>query len=162
MQRRALDSFDRKLLRLVQQDDHLTAEALAERIGLSASAIQRRLKRLEADGFIVGHMALVDPTTVGNPTFFVVALEVERERLEHLARLRQWLTSEEWVQQTYYVTGTADFVLIVTAPSVQAYDDFMTRLMTDNPNVRRFTTNVVLGINKRSLCVPIEDDGDQP
>ena len=99
--------------------------------------------------------AVVDPIMVGNPNFFLAALEIERERPEHIARLRQWLAAEEWVQQVYYVTGTTDFMLVVVAPDVGAYDELMSRLMADNPNVRRFTTNVALGVGKRSLFVPV-------
>ncbi|NVL89313.1 Lrp/AsnC ligand binding domain-containing protein, partial [Escherichia coli] len=91
---------------------------------------------------------------VGKPNFFLAALEIERERPELIARLRQWLAAEEQVQQIYYVTGTADFVLVVVAPDVGAYDALMSRLMADNPNVRRFTTNVALGVGKRGLFVP--------
>lgn len=155
MPRNALDGFDRKLIQIVQRDGDLTAETLGERIGLSASAVLRRLKRLRADGVIVSNVAVVDPAKVGKPTFFVVALEVERERPELIARLRQWFIAEDQIQQVFYVTGSADFILIVTAPDVESYDALMGRLMVDNPNVRRFTTNVALGIGKRSLLVPV-------
>ncbi|WP_137861886.1 MULTISPECIES: Lrp/AsnC family transcriptional regulator [unclassified Sphingomonas] len=157
MARSDLDRFDRRLLALVQRDAAQTAEALAERIGLSASAVQRRLKRLRETGVILGEIAMVDPLKVGRPSFFLAALEIERERPELVARLRQWLAAEEQVQQVYYVTGTADFVLVVVAPDVGAYDALMSRLMADNPNVRRFTTNVALGVGKRGLFVPIAD-----
>lgn len=152
-----LDSFDRKLLALVQRDADLTAEALAGQVGLSASAVLRRLKRLRTDGVIIAQTAVVDPLKLGKPTFFLTALEIERERPEHIARLRHWLAHEEQVQQVYYVTGTADFVLVIVAPDVVAYDALMNRLMCDNPNVRRFTTNVALGVGKRSLYLPVED-----
>ncbi|RJF90483.1 Lrp/AsnC family transcriptional regulator [Sphingomonas cavernae] len=159
MPKAALDSFDRKLLTIVQHDADLTAEALGERVGLSASAVLRRLKRLRAEGVIVASIALVDPARVGKPTSFIVALEIERERPELVARLRKWLAEEAQIQQVYYVTGSADFILIVTAPDVEAFDALMSRLMVDNPNVRRFTTNVALGVGKRSLFVPIPRDG---
>ncbi|MBQ1497991.1 MAG: Lrp/AsnC family transcriptional regulator [Sphingomonas sp.] len=157
MARSDLDPFDRRLLALVQRDAAQTAEALAGQVGLSASAVQRRLKRLRATGVILGEIAVVDPLKVGKPNFFLAALEIERERPELIARLRQWLAAEEQVQQVYYVTGTADFVLVVVAPDVGAYDALMSRLMADNPNVRRFTTNVALGVGKRGLLVPIAD-----
>ncbi|MCH7862625.1 MAG: Lrp/AsnC family transcriptional regulator [Proteobacteria bacterium] len=157
MARSDLDPFDRRLLALVQRDAAQTAEALAGQVGLSASAVQRRLKRLRATGVILGEVAVVDPLKVGKPSFFLAALEIERERPELIARLRQWLAAEEQVQQIYYVTGTADFVLVVVAPDVGAYDALMSRLMADNPNVRRFTTNVALGVGKRGLFVPIAD-----
>ncbi|ATY32788.1 Lrp/AsnC family transcriptional regulator [Sphingomonas psychrotolerans] len=156
MPRPNLDTFDRKLLTLVQRDASRGADALAAEVGLSPSAVLRRLKRLREDGVIVATAAILDPLKVGKPNFFLAALEIERERPEHIARLRQWLAAEEWVQQIYYVTGTADFVLVVVAPDVGAYDALMSRLMADNPNVRRFTTNVALGVGKRSLFVPVE------
>lgn len=151
-----LDSFDRRLLDLVQRDAAQTAEQLSEQVALSPSAIQRRLRRLRESGVILRHCAVVDPKKVGRPTFFVVGLQVERERPELLAQLRRWLAEEPQVQQAFYVTGDADFILVVTAASTEAYDELMTRLVSDNANVRRFTTNVALGVIKRDLAIPVE------
>lgn len=153
--RNTLDSFDRRILDIVQRDGELTADALGARVGLSPSAALRRLRRLKAEGIITATVAVVDPAAVDKPTFFVVALEIERERPELLAQLRRWFADEDQVQQVYYVTGSADFVLIITAPDVDSYDALMGRMIADNANVRRFTTNVVLGIGKRGLFVPI-------
>ena len=153
---RPLDSFDRKLLERVQRDADLSADRLGQDVGLSGSAVLRRLKRLKADGTIVANVAQVDPAKVGRPTFFIVALEVERERPELMSRLRQWLGSEDQIQQVFYVTGSADFILVVTAPDMESYDALMGRLMADNPNIRRFTTNVAMGVSKRGLFVPVD------
>lgn len=158
---RKLDRFDRTLLDLVQRDASLTSDELADRIGLSASAVQRRLKRLRADGAISAIVAIVDPAKTDRPAFFVVGLEVERERPELLARLRAWLAAEDAVQQAFYVTGVWDFILVVTASDVEAYDALMSRLLADNVNVRRFTTNVVLGSHKRGLFVPIAEETER-
>ena len=154
---RKLDSFDRRLLAIVQNDASLTSEALADRVGLSASAVQRRLKRLREERVITSIVAVVDPAKVGRPSFFIAGLEVERERPELLSRLRAWIAAEDAVQQAFYVTGSWDFVLLVTAWDVDSYDALMARLLTDNPNVRRFTTSVVLAANKRRLFVPVEE-----
>lgn len=153
-----LDRFDRQLLAAMQWDSTATSEKLAETIALSPSAIQRRLRRLRDLGVIIRETAIVDPRFVGNPTLFVVALQVERERPELLAQLRRWLLAEEHVQQAFYVTGEADFILIVTAPSTEDYDALMTRLVSENANVRRFTTNVALGVVKRGVMIPIAED----
>jgi len=156
-----LDRFDRQLLNLVQEDSAQTAERLAEQVGLSPSAIQRRLKRLREQRVIVRDGAIVDPREVGRPTFFVVSLEVERERPELMAQLRAWLGHCAEVQQAFYVTGETDFVLIVTARDTEAFDAMMSRLVSENPNVRRFTTNVVLNLLKQGLSIPVPiDDTD--
>lgn len=152
-----LDRFDRRLLAEVQADSGQTSEALAEKVGLSASAVQRRLRRLRAEGVVQRETAVLDPRKIGRPTFFIVALEVERERPELLAALRAWLAREEHVQQAFYVTGEADFVLVVTAPDTETYDELMSRLVGENPNVRRFKTNVALGVVKRGLSIPVPE-----
>jgi len=150
-----LDRFDRQLLNLVQADSAQTAEQLAEHVGLSPSAIQRRLKRLREQGVIARDAAIVDPRAIGRPTYFIVSLEIERERQEHLAQLREWLTKRAEVQQAFYVTGETDFVIIVTARDTEAFDAMMSRLVRENPNVRRFTTKVVLNLLKQGLTIPV-------
>lgn len=152
-----LDSFDRRLLALVQENAGLTAEQLAENVPLSISAIQRRIRRMREQGVIMKDVAVCDPKKLGRPTFFIVSLQVERERPELLAELKRWLSAEEQVQQVYYVTGEADFVLVVTAPDTESYDDLMSRLVARNANVRRFTTNVALGVVKRGLAIAMPD-----
>ena len=150
-----LDNFDRQLLNLVQEDASQTSELLAEQIHLSPSAVQRRLKRLRKEGIIARECAVLEPKKIGRPTFFIVSLQVERERPEHLAELRRWLAREPHVQQAFYVTGEADFVLIVTVPDTDAYDELMSRLVRENSNLKRFTTSVALGVVKRGLSIPI-------
>lgn len=153
-----LDRFDRQLLNLVQQDAAQTADRLAEQVGLSPSAIQRRLKRMREQGVILRDIAILEPRAVGRPTFFVVSLEVERERPELLAQLREWITRRAEIQQAFYVTGETDYVLVITAADTEAFDALMSRLVKENPNVRRFTTNVVLGLLKQGLTIPVPLD----
>ncbi len=152
-----LDLFDRRLLALIQENAGLTAEQLAEQVPLSISAIQRRIRRMREQGVILKDVAVCDPKKLGRPTFFIVSLQVERERPELLAELKRWLSAEQQVQQVYYVTGEADFVLVVTAPDTESYDDLMSRLVARNANVRRFTTNVALGVVKRGLAIAMPD-----
>jgi Lrp/AsnC family leucine-responsive transcriptional regulator len=150
-----LDRFDRQLLNLVQADAAQTAERLAEQVELSPSAIQRRLRRLRDEGVIVRECAILDPAAIGRPDFFVVALHVERERADLLAQLRKWLAAEENVQQVFYVAGEADFILVITCADTGAYDVFMSRMVRENPNVRRFNTHVALSVLKRGLTLPV-------
>jgi Lrp/AsnC family transcriptional regulator, leucine-responsive regulatory protein len=60
------------------------------------------------------------------------------------------------VQQAWYVTGCGDLLLVVTAKSIEDFDALMERLMTENRNVRKFTTSVALKTLKRGLAVPVE------
>lgn len=156
-----LDRFDRQLLNLVQEDIGVSAEQLAEQVHLSPSSIQRRLRRLRETGVIEREVALVNPAVMGRPTFFIVSLQVERERPELLAQLRRWLAAQTQIQQAFYVTGETDFVLVIAAPDTETYDSLMGRLVSENPNVSRFTTNVALSVVKRGLTIPIPPGADE-
>lgn len=152
----SLDRLDIRLLSELQTDCGLTNDRLAERVGLSASAVQRRVRRLERSGIIERRVALVDPAKVGRTAHFVVGLEVERERPELVKKLREWILAEPAVQQSYYVTGTADYVLLIITRDISEFDVLMSDMMLANPNVRRFTTQVVMSTVKRGLFVPVE------
>lgn len=155
-----LDRFDRKLLNLLQEDAGQTADRLAEQVALSASAVQRRVRRLRESGAILRDISVVDPRHAGKPTFFIVAVQVERERPELLAQFRKWLASQIHIQQAFYVTGEADFILVITAPDTETYDSLMARMVGENANVKRFTTNVALGVVKRGLTIPVPGEAD--
>lgn len=150
-----LDRFDRQLLNLVQNDSGRTAEQMSEQVALSPSAIQRRIRRMRAEGVILKDTAVVDPAKVGRPNFFLVSLQVERDRPELLAPLRRWLAAQEHVQQAFYVAGETDFILVVTAPDIETYDALMANLVSENHNVRHFTTHVALALVKRGLTIPL-------
>ena len=152
----ALDKIDRTLLAELQDDGSLTSDKLSERVALSPSAIHRRVRRLEKAGVIERRIAVVNPQSVGRGAMFLVGIEVERERRDLVEKLRSWIASEPSIQQAYYVTGSADYILMVTAPDIASFDQLMSDLMAANPNVRRFTTNVVMSSIKRGLYVPVE------
>lgn len=155
-----LDRFDRQLLNLVQEDASQTAELLARKVALSPSAIQRRLRRMRTEGVIARDVAVVNPGRVGPTTFFIASIEVERERPGMLSQLRAWFAAQDRIQQVFYVTGEADFILVITAPDTETYDALMSRMVGENPNIKRFTTNVALSVPKRGLTIPVPDEPD--
>lgn len=154
-----LDDKDRRLLALLQQDARQSLEALASEVALSAPAVQRRIRRLRAAGVIIGEVAVVAPEAVGVPMTFIVMVELERERAERIDAFRRKVVAEPAVQQCYYVTGEADFILVVLAPDMDAFEALTRRLFFDDPNVRRFRTSVAMGRPFRSLRVPVHGDG---
>jgi DNA-binding Lrp family transcriptional regulator len=83
-------------------------------------ALQRRIKRMEEAGVIRAHVALLEPALVGQPITIVVEVEVISETADLLAAAKRVF---------YYVTGEADFVLVVTAKSMSAYEALTRRLL---------------------------------
>lgn len=151
----AIDSFDREILRRLQADARATGEDIGADIGLSAAAVQRRIQRLRKSGVILAEVAIVDPAALGQAMTFVVGVELEHERADMLDAFRRAARADPNVQQCYYVTGAADFILIVLARDMADFEAFTRRLLFDNSNIRRFTTSVVMSRDKVGNGVPV-------
>jgi len=152
-----MDNLDRKILRIVQRNCQLKAEAIAEEVGLSASAVQRRLRQLRQDRVITSEIAVVDMKQIGGGMTFIAGLEIERENYDALQRLRLWAGQDDSIQQLFYVTGSVDLIAIITARDVAEYDEIAARIMRENSQIRRINTNVVLKSIKSGLFVPVPD-----
>lgn len=139
-----LDSFDKHLLRLLQQNNKLTSDELAEKVGLSPSAVQRRLKKLRDEKVIEADVSIVSPSVVGLDLTCIVEIALEKGNSIGLAKFKSSMLKCTDVTQCYYVTGKYDFVLIVHAPSMQYYEEFTNKWLLDNPNVSHFYTHVVM------------------
>ena len=153
-----IDEYDRKILSMVQLNCQMKAEAIGERVGLSASAVQRRLKRMRDTGIITAEVALVDRKIAGNPMTFITGMEIERDNYDALSRFRAWLGKQDHIQQVYYVTGAVDLIAVITARDVGHYDEIAATLMSENPQIKRMHTNVVLKEMKLGMFVPIAND----
>jgi len=152
-----MDRIDRRILELYQRDTRRVAASTASEVGLSAAAVQRRIKRLRASGVICAEVALLDPQAVGVLVTCIVLLTLASRPgpVTHMARFKRDMLRLPEVQQCYQVTGTSDIVLIVTATSMQAYAAFSRRWFESNEHVMRYETLVVLDRVKVGLSLPI-------
>lgn len=150
------DKFDLKLLSILQVSTRGTAEELAQQVGLSPSACLRRVRRLRDGGVIEAEVAVLAPRKVGRELTMVVQVALERERADIMDAFKRAMRATPEVMQCFYVTGDIDFILIVTMPSMEEYELFTEQFFFQNPNVRRFTTTVVMDRVKVGLAVPID------
>ncbi len=150
-----LDDFDRKILAILQRDNRTPQREIGAAVNLSAPAVQRRIRRLEAAGVITANVAVVSAPAVGRPLTIIIEVEMESERPDLLDAMKATFLAAPEVQQCYYVTGQVDIVLVVTVPDMAGYDDLTRRLFLGNPNLRKFRTLVVMNALKTGLAVPV-------
>lgn len=149
------DQFDKHLLRLLQQNNRLTADELAEIVGLSPSAVQRRLKRLREDKIIEADVSIISPAVGGIEVTCVVDVILERGNSQVIEKFKSAMQQRTEVMQCYYVTGTYDFILIVNTRSMQQYEEFTKKWLMDNANVKHFYTHVVMDKVKVGYSIAI-------
>lgn len=154
----SLDEHDRRLLALLQSDATVTAETLGSRIGLSASSVQRRIKRLRETGAITREAAIVNADAVGKRMTFIVGVKVDFAQKAEVAALLRRLVADRRTQQAYYVTGEVDYILTVVVHDMQDYDEYSKALLLASPALSRFQSNVVIEGLKVGLEIPIGEE----
>lgn len=151
-----LDRIDIEILAAVQHNNRLTTEELGQRVGLSATACQRRLKRLRTEGVIEADISIVAPKAVGRPVSMLVLVSLERERADIIDRFKASIRATPEVMIGFYVTGDADFVLLVTAKNMEDYEQFTRRFFYENHDIKGFKTMVVMDRVKAGFALPMD------
>jgi Lrp/AsnC family leucine-responsive transcriptional regulator len=154
-----LDSFDRKILDVVQRDNRLTSDAIGEKVGLSATAVQRRLKRLRESRVIEADVSIVSPKAVGQALQMILMVSLERERADIIDRFKRSIRTAPEVMNGYFVTGEADFVLVVTTKNMEDYESFTQRFFYGNSDIKSVKTMVVMDRVKVGFALPLEAAG---
>jgi Lrp/AsnC family leucine-responsive transcriptional regulator len=157
-----LDEFDLRLLDAVQHNNRLTAEQLAEKVCLSASAVQRRLHRLRARKVIKAEVAVVSPDAVGQSLTAIVEVTLDTDRPKVVEEFQRAIQTAPEVMQAYYVTGNADYILVITAKNMADYEAFACEFLSRRPHVKHFRTSIVMRRVKWGMTLPIKSDEQTP
>lgn len=131
-----LDATDRRLLQLLQEDASRSNQALAEAAHVSPATALRRVRRLVQAGVIERQLALLGPHVAPTALTAIVEVVLDRQGAEHLAAFEARAVADPAVQQCYRVSPGPDFVLVVWAADMPAYQALVERLFTQDANVR--------------------------
>jgi len=129
----------------VQKNNRVTSEEVGELAGLSATACQRRRERLRSEGIIETDISIVSPKAVGRRIQMLVLVSLERERADIIDKFKKA------VKSSVDVTGDADFVLYVTARTMEDYEEF-TRNFLCEPRHKGIQDDGRVRSDKGGLC----------
>lgn len=150
-----LDSTDRKLLALLQEDASLSVQELAERVGLSANPCWRRIKRLEAERVIERRVALVDPVAVGLPVTVFVRINTGQHSAEWVMRFAAALDSIPEITECHRLSGDVDYLLKVLVADIADYDRVYNELIRRVPNLTDVSSMFSMETLKSTTRVPL-------
>jgi len=149
------DDFDVGIMNCLQDNARMTSEVMAAEVGLSATACQRRMKRLRDCGAIAEEVAVISPDIVGGRITMLVQVALKHGGGDAVDAFKRDMLKIPEVQQCYYVMGDFDFILIVTARDIAEYDQLTRRVFFPNRAIARFQTTVAMENVKTSLRIPI-------
>ncbi|PKH50910.1 AsnC family transcriptional regulator [Tenacibaculum sp. Bg11-29] len=150
-----LDKFDLDILTIIQKDNSIIQRDIGKSVNLSAAAVQRRIKKMTVSGVIQSNIAVIDPLKLGKFITLFVEVELESEKIELIDEAKKKFKNFLEVQQCYYVTGKADFVLIIVVPTMADYEKLTRALFFEDNNIKRFETFVGMDRVKVGLDVQL-------
>ena len=139
-----LDEFDRKIIAILGRDGRMTYTELAQRVGLSKTPCQQRVRRLVENGVISGFAAIVDPAKVGldHVAFAEVRLSDTRE-----AALREFNAAVRRiaeVEECHMIASSFDYLLKVRTPDIRRYRIVLGEKISSLPHVASTSTFVAM------------------
>ncbi len=121
-----LDSTDRKILTILQQNARISNLELAEMVNLSPTPCARRVKRFEDEGLIKGITTVLDPEKLGLNLTAYVALNLEHHNQDQFAEFERQVIQFPEVVSCSVVTGRAeDYLLKVVVRDIKHYEEFL-------------------------------------
>ena len=152
----ALDDVDLKILSMLEKDARLSNAALAEAVGLTASSVHERVKKLENRGVIKGYVAVVDPAAVGRQITAFIRLTVGTSRGAGYHDARQGVAGicheRSEILECHHVAGEDCYILKVRTGSPQELEQLLEVIRSDN-DVQRSVTAIVLSTAKETTAV---------
>lgn len=149
------NELDRASLQRLQADARLSTQALAEKVGLSATPVWRRVKELEDRGVIRGQVVLVDREKIGLSILVLAHVSLVRHSEGAVEQFEQLVSTRREIIECHAITGEADFVIKVVAADMKAYDLFLQQHIFKLPGVSSVRSNVVLREVKYETALPV-------
>lgn len=150
-----LDRASKAILQALQADARLSVQQLAERAGLSATPVWRRIKELEQRGVIRGHVALLDREKLGLTTCVLAHVSLVRHSEGAVEQFERLVASLPEIVECQAITGEADYVVKVVTRDMKAYDRFLQQHLFKLPFVASVRSNVVLREVKYETALPL-------
>lgn len=139
-----LDDFDVRIIRILRHEGRLSIQDLSDRVGLSATPVLRRVRRLEAAGIITGYAALVDEAAIGFAVQVFVSVKLDRQVDEALVRFEAAIQDFPEVVDCWLMTGNRDYMLRVVTDSLAGFETFLTGRLTRLPSVSSIESSIPL------------------
>jgi Lrp/AsnC family leucine-responsive transcriptional regulator len=152
---KSLDQIDRRILREVQANGRLTNTELSERVHLSATATNERVKRLTRDGFILGYTALLSPERLGRGLLLFVEVKLERTTPDVFDAFAAAIRRTHDVLECHLIAGGFDYLVKARVADMSAYRKFLSDLLTAVPGIRETRTYTVMEEVKDTTNLPI-------
>jgi len=155
MQAIHLDQTDRRILELLQTEPGINASEIGEKIGLSQSAVWRRIQSLREEGVIREQPVKLDREKVGLNTMVFAHVKLTSHGRSNLADFSEAVRKYPEVLDCYVLLGNVDFLLRIVTEDIKAYEQFFFEKLSQLPGIQEVNSSIVLSDIKHTTVLPI-------
>jgi Transcriptional regulators len=139
-----IDAFDRRILDAVAEDGRISVTALAEKVGLSKTPCQVRLKRLVEEGYIDGFRAVINPLKFGLDHVAFAEVKLTDTREAALQAFNAAVKKIREVEECHMIAGRFDYLLKIRTRDIRRYREVLGEKISSLPHVASTSTFVVM------------------
>lgn len=139
-----LDLHDRKILTELAADGRISFTALADRVGLSKSPVQARVRRLEAAGVIKGFRAELDPVLLDRSHIAFVEVKLQDTTEPALTAFNHAVSGVVEIEECHMIAGGFDYLLKVRTRDIGSYRKVLGETISALPHVAQTSTYVAM------------------
>jgi Lrp/AsnC family leucine-responsive transcriptional regulator len=152
-----LDKVDRKLLNFLQKDNQMSTKDLADKVHISQPTCLRRIRDLRKNGIISADVSMVDPFALGYGMLAFLEVSLNNQSDDYMREFEQRMARESEVMQCYFVSGDYDYFLVVHVVNMDAYYQFVRRVISGSGNVRHFQSRFPMKRAKFSTRIAFDE-----
>ncbi|MCP8896924.1 Lrp/AsnC ligand binding domain-containing protein [Shinella daejeonensis] len=145
-----LDQFDRRILRAVTEDGRISVTDLAQRVGLSKTPCQNRLRRLIEGGYIEGFTAILNPARLDLDHVAFAEVKLTNTREEALKSFNDAVKKIREVEECHLIAGRFDYLLKIRTRDIRRYRHVLGERISTLPFVASTSTSVAMETVKES------------
>ena len=150
-----LDKTDRKILAILQREARISIADLASRVGLSATPVSERVKRLERENVITGYHAHLDPQSLGLRILVFVELRLSQKSSEIFDSVKRELAFVPEILECHLVAGEFDYLIKARIPDMRDYRSLLGRILLKLPMAIESRSYVVMEETKESHVINV-------
>lgn len=150
-----LDETDKKILRLLQEDAHLTLKDIANKINLSLTPVHDRVKRLQKEGIIEKYVTILNKKKLGKNLIVYCQITLVRQTYDISEAFNQAILNLPEVVECNFVSGSFDYMLKIVLPDMESYHQFHQKKLSVLSGVSLINSFFILSEVKSTTALPI-------
>ena len=144
----SLDTIDKKILNILQEDGKITTKALADKLGMTTTPIFERIRRMEKHGVIDKYVCLLQPKKIERKLIVFASISIKNHGAIHVADFIKEMNKTPEVMEVYHIGGNYDFLIKVVTQDMETYQKFVLHKLSNIPNIDHVQSSFVLSNDK--------------